>query len=167
MSHTVKYFDGKKRTEKEDSFKERAKAEGCTAAIVLIAKGKIYCANAGDSRTVLNRGGKAIDMSADHKPDDPKEKARVEKAGGIVMRGRVDVVLACSRSIGDQQFKDSTDESKNLLPPEEQKVSAEPDIDIKELTKDDRFLVIACDGLWDCRSSQECVDELEKRFDAR
>ena len=44
----------------------------------------IYCANAGDSRGVMCRGGKAINLSDDHKPMDPVEKARIEKANGFV-----------------------------------------------------------------------------------
>ena len=29
---------------------------GCTATVILITQNEIYCANAGDSRTVLGRG---------------------------------------------------------------------------------------------------------------
>ena len=49
----------------------------------------MYCANAGDSRTVLCRAGKPLDMSVDHKPDQLPEKTRIEKAGGFVSDGRV------------------------------------------------------------------------------
>lgn len=41
-------------------------------------------ANVGDSRAVLCRDGKAVDLSVDHKPEDTKEKGRIEAAGGIV-----------------------------------------------------------------------------------
>jgi serine/threonine protein phosphatase PrpC len=48
-------------------------------------KGKtIYCANAGDSRAVMCRSGKAINLSDDHKPMDEVEKQRIEKANGFV-----------------------------------------------------------------------------------
>lgn len=46
---------------------------GTTSCVVLITPDKIYCANAGDSRGVLNCGGEAIGLSEDHKPDNAAE----------------------------------------------------------------------------------------------
>ena len=58
-------------------------------------------ANAGDSRCVLCRGGQAVELSFDHKPEDEPEKARIEKAGGKVTGdGRVNGGLNLSRAIG-------------------------------------------------------------------
>ena len=44
----------------------------------------LYVANLGDSRAVLCRDNNAIDMSYDHKPDNPNELTRIKKAGGYV-----------------------------------------------------------------------------------
>ena len=44
----------------------------------------IISCNIGDSRAVLSRRGAALDLTVDHKPDDPSEKARIEKLGGFV-----------------------------------------------------------------------------------
>ena len=55
--------------------------------------------------------------------------------------GRVNGNLALSRAIGDFEFKKSAD-----LPPEQQIVTAFPDVTAHEVTEDDEFLVIACDG---------------------
>ena len=46
-----------------------------------------------------------------------------------------------SRAIGDFEFKKSAD-----LSPEQQIVTAFPDVITHEISEDDEFLVIACDG---------------------
>jgi protein phosphatase PTC2/3 len=55
--------------------------------------------------------------------------------------GRVNGNLALSRAIGDFEFKKSAD-----LSPEQQIVTAYPDVVAHEIGSDDEFLVIACDG---------------------
>ena len=63
---------------------------------------ELYVANAGDSRCVLSRAGKAIDMSVDHKPEDDIEQTRIKKAGGkVTPDGRVNGGLNLSRAIGE------------------------------------------------------------------
>ena len=58
-------------------------------------------ANAGDSRCVLSRAGKAVEMSFDHKPEDDIERKRIEKAGGkVTSDGRVNGGLNLSRALG-------------------------------------------------------------------
>ena len=37
-------------------------------------------------------------------------------------------------------------------------ITAYPEIKIEKISQDTKFLVIACDGIWDCLSSQEAVD---------
>lgn len=54
---------------------------GCTACTALIGPGKIFIANAGDSRSCLVRAGRVFPLSRDHKPTDPGELQRVEAAG--------------------------------------------------------------------------------------
>ena len=78
---------------------------GCTAVFAYISGSTLYVANAGDSRCVLGRGGKAVQMSFDHKPEDAPELARIEAAGGMVTEGRVNGNLNLSRCIGDFEYK--------------------------------------------------------------
>ena len=74
---------------------------GTTSCVILITPDKIWCANAGDSRGVLNKGGVAVALSEDHKPDNPDEVKRIEKANHMVEDSRVDGNLALSRAFGD------------------------------------------------------------------
>jgi serine/threonine protein phosphatase PrpC len=74
---------------------------GTTAIVLLMTKDKFYTANIGDSRAVLCRSGKAVPLSFDHKPDNPQEHSRIEKAGGIVDQGRINGALNLSRAFGD------------------------------------------------------------------
>ena len=56
---------------------------GCTTNVSLIVDGKLICANAGDSRTLLCNKGRPHPMSVDHKPDDTIEFNRITKAEGF------------------------------------------------------------------------------------
>lgn len=126
---------------------------GCTACVVLITKTEIYIANAGDSRCVLSKNEIAINMSEDHKPELEAEKARIEKAGGYVEDNRVNGVLNLSRSLGDLEYKQN-----KKFKPEEQMVTALPDVKVEKISNECDFLILACDGIWDCFSSQEAVN---------
>ncbi|KAJ5494708.1 hypothetical protein N7463_010795 [Penicillium fimorum] len=135
---------------------------GCTASTSIISQKKIWVANAGDSRSVLGVKGRAKPLSFDHKPQNEGEKARITAAGGFVDFGRVNGNLALSRAIGDFEFKKSPE-----LSPEQQIVTAYPDVTVHELTNDDEFLVIACDGIWDCQSSQAVVEFVRRGIAAK
>lgn len=70
--------------------------------VALVKNNNLFVANAGDSRCVLCKGGVAVDMSEDHKPEDDLERTRITKAGGVVNRdGRVNDGLNLSRAIGE------------------------------------------------------------------
>jgi serine/threonine protein phosphatase PrpC len=129
---------------------------GCTAIAVVVTPTHIVTANAGDSRAALSRAGCNVELSFDHKPNNEVEKNRIEKAGGIVAMKRVDAELAVARAMGDFQFKDIK------LPPENCKVTANPDLNIQVRTKQDEFIVVACDGVWDVMSNQECIDTVTR-----
>ena len=90
------------------------------------------------------------DLSVDHKPTNESEKSRIEKAGGEVDEdGRVLGNLGCARSIGDLFYK-----SNKSLTSFEQFISNEPDIKRVPLDKTIKYLIVGCDGIWDCMSSQ-------------
>lgn len=135
-------------------FETRTDESGCAATSVIVTKTHVYCGNAGDSRTVLSSDGFARALSYDHKPYNEGEKARITAGGGYVDMGRVNGNLALSRGIGDFVFKKNAD-----LPAEEQIVTCYPDVLIHKLDlAHDEFIILACDGIWDCLLSQSCVE---------
>lgn len=142
-----------------DSFEESPGADsGCTAVVAVLKAGRLYVANAGDSRCVVSRGGVAVDMSIDHKPEDAEERARIKKAGGkVTCEGRVNGGLNLSRAIGDHTYK-----RNKKLSLKEQMITSLPDVKTIDITPQDRFMVLACDGIWNVLSSQDVTDFVEK-----
>lgn len=135
-------------------------SSGCTAVVALLVGRELLVANAGDSRCVLCRNGKTVEMSLDHKPEDDEESARITKAGGrVTMDGRVNGGLNLSRAIGDHAYKMNKD-----LKPEEQMISAMPDVKRVTLQEDDEFMILACDGIWNFMTSEEVVEFVRKRL---
>uniref|UniRef100_A0A2N9HYA3 PPM-type phosphatase domain-containing protein n=1 Tax=Fagus sylvatica TaxID=28930 RepID=A0A2N9HYA3_FAGSY len=132
---------------------------GSTACVAIIRNNQIVVANAGDSRCVLCKKGQAYDLSKDHKPDLEVEKERILKAGGFIQFGRVNGSLNLARAIGDVEFKQN-----KFLPADRQIITANPDITIVELCDDDEFLVLACDGIWDCMTSQQLVEYVREQL---
>lgn len=134
---------------------------GSTAICVLLDANCIWSINVGDSRAVLSRAGRAVDLSTDHKPNTKAEQERIEKAGGKVSwfgwedeegepvagmgAWRVNGNLGVSRSFGDRL--------------EFPYVIAEPEVEMIERNwMEDQFIILASDGLWDVFDSQEAVD---------
>ncbi|KAF9474228.1 protein phosphatase 2C [Pholiota conissans] len=113
----------------------------------------LYSANAGDARGVLCRTGKAVRLTYDHKGSDKQEAKRITDAGGFVMSGRVNGVLAVTRSLGDSSMKEF--------------VVGAPYTTETELCEDDEFLILACDGLWDVIGDQGAVELIRDIEDAQ
>lgn len=141
---------------------EPGKDSGCTAVSALLHGTDLYVANAGDSRCVVCRDGKAVEMSFDHKPEDEIEFERIRKAGGRVSAdGRVNGGLNLSRAIGDHGYKMNKE-----LKPEEQMISAMPDIKKLTLSGQDEFMVLACDGIWNFMTNEEVVQFVKQHLSA-
>ncbi|CAL8079425.1 unnamed protein product [Calicophoron daubneyi] len=156
-------YDAYKRTD-EEFLREAAKQrphwrDGSTAATVLLVNNTLYIANLGDSKVVLARASvepaansgdisdtslSALCLTRDHNPVDYEERQRIQATGASVQNGRVNSVLEVSRSFGDYQFK-------------KQGVICIPDVRKCQLTPNDRFILIACDGLWKSFPPNEAV----------
>lgn len=129
-----------------NSEKDTLRDDGSTASTALLVGNHLYVANVGDSRTIISKGGEAIPLSEDHKPNRTDERRRIENAGGVVMWAgtwRVGGVLAMSRAFGNKMLK--------------QFVVADPDIQDLEVDKDIELLVLASDGLWDVVRNEDAV----------
>lgn len=156
---------------------------GSTATTALILGNRLYCANTGDSRTMICRNFKPVWLSTDHKPDLPSEHNRIKEAGGFVFKSRLMGELAVSRAFGDIDYKkgvqglidveSGTNRAGNsVCPPRpngEEKLdkpllTAEPDVKAITLTPDDQFLLLGCDGLFDVCSDEFIVQFVRDRM---
>lgn len=145
---------------------------GTTAVSIIILGKTVICGNIGDSRAVL--GKKTFkwdfkDLSRDHKPDLQSERTRIDHYGGRIFPyfntngisvGPLRVWLkdasvpgiAMSRSIGDNIAASVG-------------VISEPEFLIHNIKREDRFIIIASDGLWEFITSKEAVDIVGQLID--
>jgi len=133
---------------------------GCTANVVLIVQGTIYCANSGDSRSVVSEKGIVSPLSEDHKPENEIELTRVRKAGGEVIQGRVNGNLNLSRALGDLEYKVNENGGTD---PKTFMITAFPDVSERDFSSDISLIILGCDGIWECRSNQQIVDSFKEQ----
>ena len=145
---------------------------GSTCVTIILTKNKIISGNAGDSRAVMGRfkDGKwiSIDLSHDQKPNNPGERERILAHGGRIeaykdengndfgpkrvwIKNEDIPGLAMSRSFGDEVAA-----SVGTI--------SEPEIETFDITSDDKFIIIASDGIWEFISSQECVNIIKDYY---
>ncbi|XP_003225395.1 pyruvate dehydrogenase [acetyl-transferring]-phosphatase 2, mitochondrial [Anolis carolinensis] len=159
---------------------------GATACLAHVDSVHLHIANTGDSRAVLgvkNKGGtwSALPLTRDHNCFNKLEMLRLKREhplsedGTVIVNNRLLGVLLPSRAFGDVQFKWSQELHQSVLgngcdaealniydyvlpnchtPPY---LTAEPEITYHKLRRQDKFLVIASDGLWDMLSNEEVV----------
>uniref|UniRef100_H2Z7Z9 PPM-type phosphatase domain-containing protein n=1 Tax=Ciona savignyi TaxID=51511 RepID=H2Z7Z9_CIOSA len=133
---------------------------GSTCVCVLITPHRFYFINCGDSRGLLCRQGTVEFATLDHKPCNPLERERIQNAGGNVLIQRVNGSLAVSRALGDYEYKNVEDKSQT-----EQLVSPEPDITcIERSFKEDEFIILACDGIFDVSNNEELTSYVLSRL---
>jgi pyruvate dehydrogenase phosphatase len=155
----------------------------------------LYIACTGDSRAVLGvqeedekgeKKWKIVVLSEDQTGKSEKEVKRLSKEhpgeDNIIINGRIFGGLEPTRSFGDSKYKwdmkmqDAVftkfyktrrglpGGSRNKTPPY---LTARPEVTHHKLTENDKFLVIATDGLWDELSNEEVVELVGKFLDGK
>jgi serine/threonine protein phosphatase PrpC len=111
-------------------------------------KPKLWILNVGDSRAIkCNKDCIAEQLTIDHKPNTPFERERIENLGGKIEFDGSDwriKDLSLSRAFGDLECKPY--------------VTHLPQIYKYKINNNDKFLIFACDGLWDVLSNQDATD---------
>ena len=140
---------------------------GSTCVSVIYTPEKLICPNIGDSRAVLARYDNsknkyiAIDLSRDHKPTELDERKRI-----IESDGRIQPFLEDGEFVGPERIWIKDEEIPGLAMTRSfgDRVAAtvgvisEPEIKEMKLDINDKFMIIASDGIWEFISSQECID---------
>ena len=136
-----------------------AKDMGTTCNVVLIKNNIMYIANVGDSRSFMFKNGKAIPLNLEHKTTLQSEYQRIYKSNTQIINNRVEGRLNLTRAIGDLTFKQNP-----TLKFYEQAVIAYPEITKVNITDDIDFIVMGCDGVWDCVEPQKFCEYINERL---
>jgi serine/threonine protein phosphatase PrpC len=115
-------------------------------------KNRLWVLNVGDSRAVkCNKLNIAEQLTQDHKPNSPEEKLRIEQLGGKIEFDGVDwriKDLSLSRAFGDLECTPY--------------VTHLPQIYRYKISSGDKFIIFACDGLWDVMTNQDAIDYINE-----
>jgi len=140
---------------------EKNYMNGCTAVVGVIFDGTLYIANIGDSEAILVSvdGDKvsAENLTFPHKASVASEKSRIESLGGYVFFNRVFGSLAVTRAFGDSRYKQPKT-NQNF-------VSYIPNTKTVPLITSHRYLLLACDGLWDVCTHEEVAKIVHQQFE--
>ena len=102
----------------------------------------LICANIGDSNGYLISKSNISQITKPHKCEDASEVQRIRDTGGIVFQGRIFGKLILTRTLGDKEMK-----KYGVIPV--------PDFYTKKIEKDDLFVIIASDGIWDVINEEQ------------
>ena len=124
---------------------ENSYRAGASGIVIYFVGKTMYVANAGDALAVISMQGSAELFSRKHDPFDRSETERIRTAEGwISPKGLIHEEIDTSRSFGYFYHFPM--------------VNARPDVERRQLTEQDEFVIIGNRGLWDYISYQTAVD---------
>ena len=147
---------------------------GSTCVSVIYTPEKLFVPNIGDSRAVLGRlinketnEYKAIELSRDHKPTEKDEEKRI-----LENDGRIQPFIEDGEFVGPQRVWIKEDEVPGLAMTRSfgdrmaatVGVISEPEIKEYIFNPNDKFMIIASDGIWEFISSQECINIIKEFY---
>ena len=173
LSQTINNIYQKTNKEMNEDERIDSTYSGSTCVSIIFSPERLFCINVGDSRCVLGKFNSnknewiAMNLSRDHKPSEPNEKERILKNEGKVepyvdnegnfigpervwLKNGDGPGLAMSRSFGDEVAHTVG-------------VIVNPEIFDYHFVEEDKFIIIASDGIWEFISSEEVV-EITKNF---
>jgi len=131
----------------------------CVLAMIVLPEALVF-ANAGDCRAlIVHTESPSVIATTEHRCDDAAERARIKKAGLVVFQGRVNGVLAVTRSIGDFELKACESAGDKAAGAEqiagyqreyEDAVSCVPSTRTILRTKSQLLVLLMTDGVHDC-----------------
>lgn len=137
----------------QKSLSEGRWTDGTCVVNVIITGSTAFISGIGDSEACLYKETEeVVNLTTTHNPTgNSPEIDRIRSLGGRVFFGRVEGILAVSRAIGDSEYK---------IPQKPQNyVSAIPYVKRIELDSTCKFIIMACDGLWDV-CDHDCATKL-------
>lgn len=151
-----------------------ARCSGTTATIAAVVRNqRILVAHVGDSRAVLGiqpLGGPWMvkELTRDHKPELPDERARVERSGAQVITVGQPPNVTC-RIYSHQQAWPSINMSRSLgdLHAHSQGLTSEAEVTCTECSWESSSraaLILASDGIWDVLESRTAVNMAWQAF---
>ena len=143
-------------------------SSGSTMVLCLVTPHHYAIANVGDCRALIAQYAAVEDTvrcawaTEDHKVSNDMERRRIEQAG-LMVANRMCTLgstsLNMTRSFGDFVFKQNMNVSA-----EQQAIIAVPDVATFVRSPADKFIVLACDGIFDVMSNQEVVSFFSSRI---
>lgn len=172
--------EAKQVTGAQKEYAVKTALSGSCSCIALIRGQEVIISNIGDARAVLgyvdsNKQFKAKRLSTDHNVENNMEVQRVKLAHppnedkSVIKDGRLLGQLIPLRAFGDVQFKWSITDLKGLThesalrrmsPPNYHSppyLIATPEVICHTLSPNDKFLVLASDGLWETLPDDKVV----------